>query len=86
MLHVLEELFDRVVLHTNMGKTVIMAFHPYCATGGHFIEAYGVQMTSEGSNHQERLRLRIRCPEFKAGLAAGSLANHQQVQHWVGMG
>ena len=50
--NVLTELFDRVGLRTNVGKTVSMACQPCCAIGGHSSEAYGLRMTGWGLTHQ----------------------------------
>ena len=38
-------LFDWIGLHTNIGKSVIMAYQPCHAIGGHSVEPYGLRMT-----------------------------------------
>ena len=49
--HVLTELFDWVLLRTNVGKMVIMACQPCRATEGHSIEAYDLWMMGEGRTY-----------------------------------
>ena len=79
--HVMKELFYRVGLCTNVGKTVSMTCQICGALRGHYTEAYGLHMTGGGRTHQERLLIHVRCPEYDADLAMGSLAIHCQVQH-----
>ena len=46
-------LFDRVVLQTNVRKTVGMVFHPCQAAGNITTEAYGRRITGEGKSYRE---------------------------------
>ena len=69
-------LFDRVGLHTNVGKTVSMICRP-CPTAGNQLEvAYGQKMTGEGLTYRERKRERVKCGDCGKGMAAGSLDAH----------
>ena len=78
---VLTELFDRVGLHTNVGKIAIMACQHCCAIGGQSAEAYGLRITGEGISYQDRFHLWVLSPECDSDLEAVSLENHCQVQH-----
>ena len=59
---VMMELFDRVGLCNNVGKTVIMECQKFYDIGGHSMEAYGIRMMGGGLAYRERLRQRVRCP------------------------
>ena len=48
---VMTEIFHRMGLCNNVGKTVIVAFQPCCAIGGKSMEAYGLCMKVEGRTH-----------------------------------
>ena len=48
----LVSLFDRVGLRTNVGKTVGMVCRPYQAAGTQSEEAYGRQLTGEGTTYR----------------------------------
>ena len=48
---VLMEVFDQVVLCTNVGKMVIIVCQPCCAIGYHSTETYVLRMTGEGLPH-----------------------------------
>ena len=55
----LKELFDRVGLHTNTAKALIMDFQLCRTLGGHYVEAYGLQMKGERKSFRKRLRQRV---------------------------
>ena len=40
----LTELFYRMVLLTNVAKTVKFSCHPFCVLWGYYVEAYSLQM------------------------------------------
>ena len=82
----LTELFDRVGLHTNVAKTLIMDFQPCHALGGHSEESHRLQMTGEGKYSRYRLIQTVHCPDCDVNLATGSQAAYQQVQHGVARG
>ena len=84
--HFLMDLFDWLVLCINVSKTVSIVCQTCRAIGGHSMEAYGLQMTDEGSTHKEQLLLCIRCPECETDLSSGYLEIHWQVQHRLGRG
>ena len=86
MLNFLKDIFNRVGLRTNMGKTVIMVQKPCCAIGSHFAEAYGLSMMGEGLTHRERLRQQVCFPKCDAELTEGFLMTHRQVQNRVRQG
>ena len=50
----LVDLFDRLVLRTNVGKTVCMVCRPFQAVGNQLEVAYGRRMTGEGPTFRER--------------------------------
>ena len=83
---VLPELFDRVGLRTNAGKTVSMTCPPFHKIEGHSTEAYGLRLIEYGLTYQERLHQQVRCLNCDTDLAAGSLVNHRKVKHGVGRG
>ena len=47
----------------------------------HSTPAYGSQMNGEDGSHLLRQRRCFICTEFKADLAAASLAAHMEIQH-----
>ena len=49
-------LFYRVILRTNVGKTVGMVCHPCQAASNLTTEAYGRRFTGVGPNYRERLK------------------------------
>ena len=55
----LKELFDRVGLHTNTAKALIMDFQLCRTLGGHYVEAYGLQMKGKRKSFRKRLRQRV---------------------------
>ena len=74
-------IFDRVGLHTNVGKTVSMTCRP-CPTAGNQSEvAYGRKMTGEGPMYRERKRERVECRDCGKGMAAWSLEDSSMVHH-----
>ena len=77
----LVRLFDRVGLHTNVGKTFSMTCRP-CPTAVNQSEvAYGRKMTGEGPTYRERKREPVECGDCGKGMVAGSLDAHRMVQH-----
>ena len=79
----LTELFDRVVLRTNVVNMVSMGFQPFLALGGHSMEVYGLQMTGKGHIYRERLHQRVHCTDCNADLMTVSLDSRRQVQNRV---
>ena len=82
----MEEIFDRMGLRTNVAKTVSIDFKPFRVLVGNSAEAYGLRMTGETHTYREHLHQRVRYPESKVELAAGSLASYSQAQNWVAQG
>ena len=83
---VLADLFDRVGLHKNKGKTVSMAFQP-CHTPGRMSEvAYEKRATGTGLTYQERQRMLVQFPECILEVATGSLLMQHQSEHGLGEG
>ena len=74
-------LFDRVVLQTNVRKTVRMVCHPFQAVGNITTTAYGRRITGEGHSYRERQRDRVVCEECGEQLAVGSLSIHLMTRH-----
>ena len=62
MFNVLTDLFDRVSLHTNVQKTVIMAFRPFYNLCGFPEQAYTQRVTGVGPLYQDNMRQRIQFP------------------------
>ena len=56
-------LFDKVVLKTNVGKTVGMVCRPWQAAGNITTEAYRRRITGEGYSYREWQRDRVACEE-----------------------
>ena len=77
----LVDLFDRVVLRKNFGKTVGMVCHPCQAAGNLSEAAYGKMVTGEGLTYRERLKGQVACGACRELLAAGSLLIHIMTQH-----
>ena len=75
MFNVLTDIFDRVGLHTNVGTP-----------GGILESAYTQHGAGVGPSYRERLRWRIQCLECGVELATGSLMEHCQGKHGVGLG
>ena len=69
-------LFDRVGLHTNVGKTVSMVCHPCQAAGNITQTAYRRRLTGEGRSYREQQRDRVECEECCEQLAVGSMLSH----------
>ena len=74
-------LFERVGLHTNVGKTFSMTCILCPAAGNQSEVAYGRNMTGEGPTYRERLKERVKCGYCGKGMAAGSLEAHRMMQH-----
>ena len=74
-------LFDRVVLQTNVGKTVGMVCDPCQAAGNLTATAYGRSLTGEGQSYREQLRDQVACEECGELLVFGSLLSHLMTQH-----
>ena len=74
-------LFERVGLHTNVGKTVSMKFRPCPETGNQSEVAYRHKMMGEGPAYRERLKERVECGYCRKGVSAGSLEAHRVLQH-----
>ena len=66
----LVSLFERVVLQTNVGKTVIMVCCPCQAAGTHPYVAYGRRMTGEGPTYQECQKRRVQCGDYGKEMSA----------------
>ena len=75
------DLFERLGLRTNVGKTVSMTCRPCPAAGNQSEVVYGRKMTGEGPTYRERLKERVKCGECRKGIAAGSLEAHRMIQH-----
>ena len=74
----LKELFDRVGLHTNTAKALIMDFQLCRKLGGHSVEAYSIRMTGEGKSFRNQLCQRVTYPDCDNKLGAGFLSANQQ--------
>ena len=74
-------LFDRVVLQTNVGKTVGMVCHPYQAAGNITQTAYGRRLTGEGKLYRELQRDRVECKECGEQMAVVSMSSHLMTRH-----
>ena len=73
----LVDIFDRVVLMTDVGKTVSMVCHPWQSGDGNRIEeAYGRRVTGEGRSYAERQRERVACGECGEFLVIESMSSH----------
>ena len=60
----LVDIFDRVGLLTNFGKTVRMVCHPcWAGAGNRTEEAYSRRVTGVGKYYAERQRERVACKE-----------------------
>ena len=57
-------LLDRVVLQTNVRKTVNMVCRPCQAAGTQSEAAYMRWMTEEGPSYREQQKGRVQCMEF----------------------
>ena len=74
-------LFVRVVLQTNVGKTVGMVCCPFQAVGNLSEAAYGRRVTGEGPTYRERLKGQVFLRECGELMAAGSLMSHLMNQY-----
>ena len=74
-------LFSRVVLRTNVRKTVGMVCHPCQAEGNLSTEAYGRRVKGVGPTYRERLKGPVEVGKCGELLAAGSLSSHLLTQH-----
>ena len=74
-------LFDRVVLRTNVGKTVGMVCHPCQAAGNLTMEAYERRITGMGKSYRGRLRDQVACRDCGEMLSVGSLLSYVMNQH-----
>ena len=71
-------LFDRVVLNTNVGKTVKIFCHP-CQVSGMQVEAvYRIRMTGAGTSYRERLQIQVHFTECREEMALELLAIYMQ--------
>ena len=77
---------DRVVLRTNVRKTVGMVCRPCRVTRVRADEAYTRSMTGEGRRFKEQHQERVLFPEYRKDLDKGSLVTHRQTQHGVAKG
>ena len=78
----LVDIFDRVGLMINVGKTVSMVCHPCPAGAGNRTEeAYGRRITGEGRSYVERQQERVECVECGEYLAIGSMSSHMMTRH-----
>ena len=80
------ELFDWVIMQTDVRNTVGMVCQPCRAVGGYSEESYGIQMMGEGMTYQALQHQRVRCTKCVVDLAAVLLAIQCQVKHIVGKG
>ena len=74
-------LFDRVVLKTNMGKTVGMVCCPCQEAGTQSEAVYGRSMTGSGTSYRKRQWSRIQCTVYGEDMVLVLLAGHIQTQH-----
>ena len=74
-------LFERVGLHTNVGKTVSMKCRPCPAAGNQLEVEYGRKMTGEGPMYRERHKERVECGDCGKGMATRSLEAHRMIQN-----
>ena len=74
-------LFERVGLHTNVGKMVSMTCRLCPAASNQSEVAYGRKMTGEGPTYHERLKETVKCGDCGKEMAAGSLEAHRMLQH-----
>ena len=77
----LVDLFERMGLCTNVGKTVSMTCRPCPAAGNQSEEAYGRKMKGVGPTYWERQKERVECRDCRKEMAAGLLASHRMLQH-----
>ena len=77
----LVDLFDRVGLRNNAGKTVGMVCRPFQAAGNLSEMAYGRRIIGEGPTYRERLKGRVSYRECGDLMAEGSLTSHMMTQH-----
>ena len=77
----LVSLFERVVLRTNVGMTVIMVCHTCQAAGTQSAAAYRRKMPGEVPTYQERQKERVQCGECGKDMVAVSLVSHRMTQH-----
>ena len=73
----LTELFGRLGIGENVGKTVGMLCRPCRAVGTHPEADCKRQMMGEGLTYWSLLRLWVKCPDCGVELAMGSLDFHQ---------
>ena len=70
-------IFDRVVLLTNVGKTVSMVCHPCRAGAGNRTEVeYSRRLMGLEKSYAERHRERVACEECREVIAVGSMSSH----------
>ena len=75
-------IFDRVVLLTNIGKTVSMVCHPCRAGAGNGTKAaHSWRLTGLGETYAERQREIMAYGECGAVIAVGSMSIHLINQH-----
>ena len=73
----LVDIFDRLGLLTNVGKTVSMVCHPGgVGTRNRTEEAYSRRITGVGRSYAERQHERVACEECGEVIAVGSMSSH----------
>ena len=77
--NVLVGLFERVGLHTNVGKTVGMTCRTCPAAGNQPEVAYGHKITGEGPTYGKRQKKRVECGDWGKEMAAGLLEAHWMI-------
>ena len=77
-------LFYRVVLWTNMEKTVSMAYKTWRTVGSQLAEAYIRRMAEEGFTYREIQSERVWYQDRGAEMVAGYLKAHCQTQYGWG--
>ena len=78
-------LFDRLVLQTNVGKTVRMVFRPFQAAGNQLEVVYGRRIMGEGSTYREQQKRLFQCRDCREEMVAGSVEGRQMTQHRRGV-
>ena len=74
-------LFDRLVLRTNVGKTVSMVCRPCQAVGNQSYTVYGRRITGEGPTYRERQKGRVHCKGRGEETEALSVVGNKMTQH-----
>ena len=74
----LTKLFGRVVLWTNVSKTVGVICLPCWAAGIHSDTVYERRMTGKGITYWERHRFRVQCLDCGEEMVAGLMRVHRK--------